>query len=608
MILVKTYQPFFLLLFLLCSISTASAQVKFTAVPGKTIVGQHETFQIQFVVEGASEVDEFKPPAFRNFELLSGIDQSNGWTWVNGSLSEYVSFTVTLRAKLKGRIPIASAVVKTKGKLLTSAPFVIVVKDASTADQPSTPQEEEKPDYYLMPGENVKNKIAKNLFLRATIDKHTCYVGQPILATFKLFTRLDSESKVLKRPSLNGFSVIDLEQPEAGIFSKEMVNGKLFNCYLIRKVQLFPLQSGVLTIEPVEIENIVRMIRVKTRNSKETSNWLDAMMEKMKESEISSDDIIQEKLTLKSDELKVNVLELPEKDKPETFNGAVGKFTMEAGLLKSEIAANDNATLRITIKGSGNIPMITVPTVNWPAGVDSFEAKLNEEIDKTTSPISGTKTFDIPFSVSKMGLIQIPAVRFSYFDEKTKSYETISTDTLQLNVTEAAKQKVIAKTDTSATVTGKGTGIELWLAGAGGFLVLAGGLFFFAAKKKRTVKEFAAVIEKEVELKPKMTVAEFLQPAVYVQDGLHHKQFYTLLMEGVRQFFIDRLNLQVNSAGGLHISETLKQKNCTDLAEQYQHIISDCEMIVFSGVAMHDSKDQLLQQAVELMTEADRRL
>ena len=252
--------------------------------------------------------------------------------------------------------------------------------------------------------------------------------------------------------------------------------------------------------------------------------------------------------------------------------------------------------------------MITVPTVNWPAGVDSFEAKLNEEIDKTTSPISGTKTFDIPFSVSKMGLIKIPAVRFSYFDEKTKSYETISTDTLQLNVTAAVKQKVSIQTDDSATVTEKGKGIDLWLAGAGGLVLLAGAIFFLVTRKKQAVEKPNAAAEKEVELQPRKTVAEFLKPAIYIQDGLHHKQFYTLLMEGVREFFIDRLELPLYNNRNTTIIDALKQNHCTDLAEQYQQIVSDCEMVVFSGVAMHDSKDQLLQHANELMTEADKRI
>ncbi len=607
MIRVKTYQLFFSVIFLLCTAAAVQAQVKFSVIPSKAVVRQNETFQVQFVVEGTTEVEEFNPPAFRNFEQLSGLDQSTGWTWVNGSLSEYVSYTILLRAKLKGKLPIASAVIKAKGKMLTSAPLMIFVTDATAAaaEKPSAPLEEEKPDYYLQPGENVKDKIAKNLFIRATVDKHTCYVGQPILATFKLFTRLDSESKILKRPSLNGFSVIDLEQPEAGFFSKEMVNGKLFNCYLIRKVQLFPLQSGMLSIEPVEVENMVRMIRIKAGSSRETGNWLDAMMEKMKDAEVNSDDIIREKLVLKSDGLKINVLELPEKNKPETFNGAVGTYTMEAGLLKNEIAANDNATLRIIIKGSGNIPMITAPSVNWPSGVDSFEAKLSEDIDKTTSPISGTKTFDIPFSVSKAGKIEIPAVRFSYFNEKTKSYETITTQPLQLNVTAAAKRKAIVTVGSPDKVK-KGTANVVWLAGGGGLLLLAGSIFFFVSRKKKPDETITPT--EESELKSRKTVAEFLQPAVYVQDGLHHKQFYTLLLDGLQQFFIDRFNLQVNTNGNKQIIELLKQKQCDDLAAQFQQITADCEMVVFSAVNMNDSKDQLLQQTIQLMTEAEKRI
>ena len=590
--------------FLMCAV-VATAQVKVTVVPSKTVVQQHETFQLQFVIEGTTQVDEFTPPSFRNFELLSGIDQTNGWTWVNGSLTEYTSYTVLLRAKLKGKIPIASAIVKAKGKVFTSAPFVIFVTDAGSGTTSAI--EEEKPDYYLLPGENAKDKIAKNLFVRATIDKRTCYVGEPVLATFKLFTRLDSESKVTKRPSLNGFSVIDVEEPEAGIFSKEIVNGRLFNCYLIRKVQLFPLQAGLLSIEPVEIENIVRMIRAKTGANKETANWLDAVMERIKDAEISSEHIIEEKLLLRSDELKVNVLELPEKNKPETFTGAVGNFTMEAALLKNEIAANDNATLRISIKGRGNIPMITTPIINWPNGVDSFEAKMSEEIDKTTSPISGTKTFDIPFSVSNTGLIEIPAIRFSFFDEKQKSYQTLSTEKLQLHVTAAVKRKV--STQQPATITSQSNAQWIWVAGSGGILLIVGSLFFFVQREKRTaVKPAVAINESAIVVKPIKTVAEFLHPAVAVKEGLHQKQFYTLLMDALQQFLTDRLQLSEQIVNNSVMTDALKQHQWNDLATQYQQIISECEMLIFSGVEMDDAKDQLLLSSIEFMKETDKRI
>lgn len=581
-----------------------AAQIKFVVIPSKTVVAQNETFQLQFVIEGTTQVDDFKAPSFRNFEQLSGLDQANGWTWVNGALSEYVSYTILLRPKIKRKLPVASAVAKVKGKLITSAPLTIVVTETGTTTQSMT---EERPDYYLLPGENVKEKISKNLFIKATIDKHTCYVGEPVLATFKLFTRLDSESKIVKRPSLNGFSVIELEEPEAGIFSKEMYNGKLFNCYLIRKVQLFPLQSGMISIEPVEVENIVRMIKAKTGSSKETGTWLDAMMEKMQDAEISSENIIEEKLLLKTEELKVNVLELPQKNKPETFNGAVGNFTMEAGLLNNEIAANDNATLRISIKGRGNIPMITTPIVNWPAGVDSFEAKMTEEINKTSSPISGSKTFDIPFSVAKTGMFEIPSVRFSYFDEKTRSYQTITTKNLQLNVTAAVKRKLPVQTGSPAVNESNPSWV--WVAGGGGLLLLlAGGLLFFVQRKKQTdLKEKVAVV-KEEEIKPIKTVAAYLQPAVALKDGLHQKQFYTLLMEAVQLFLTDRLQLNEQVVNNAMLAEVLKQKEWNDLAAQFQLIMNECEMLVFSGVEVSDAKDQLLISSIELMKETDRRV
>lgn len=593
---------FWVMAFLLLSFC-ATAQVKLSVIPSKTVVQQNESFQLQFMVEGASQIDDFTPPSFRNFEQLSGFDQTNGWTWVNGSLSEYITYTITLRPKIKGRLPIASAIVKAKGKIATSSPIVIFVKEAGATKQ----IEEERPDYFLMPNENLKDKVAKNLFIKATIDKHSCYVGEPVLATFKLFTRLDSESKIIKRPSLNGFSVVDMEQPETGIFSKEMYNGKMYNCYLIRKVQLFPLQSGLLTIEPVEVENLVRMIRARARSKKETNTWLDAVMEKVKESEYSNGDVVQETIILKSDSLKVNVLDLPEKNKPESFDGAVGNFSMEASLLNKTIAANDYATLRVVIKGKGNLPMITAPTVHWPSGVDSFDAKLSEEIDKRNAPISGVKTFDIPFAVSEAGLFTIPKINFTYFDEQSKTYHTVSSDSLQLNVTAAVKRKTPVFND--EPFVKEGLPRWVWVAGVGsGLLVLIVGIFFVQHKREKRAEQKAIVPQQvEEQAQPQKTMDAYLQPATFVLQGLHPKQFYTLLLQGLQDFLIERLDLQTKTVSNAQIVRALQQKNWPDLATQFQELSQACELAVFSPMEITDDREQLMQQSKELMQEVDKR-
>ena len=145
----------------------AAAQVKLTVVPGKTTVNPNETFQLQFIAEGASSVDEFIPPSFKNFERFGNAVETNGWTWVNGSLTEYVSYTFLLRPKLKGKLSIASAIMKVKGKMLTSPVVSINVTDAVPVNTDVTASSrEEKPDYYLLPGEDAKEKIKKNLFVK----------------------------------------------------------------------------------------------------------------------------------------------------------------------------------------------------------------------------------------------------------------------------------------------------------------------------------------------------------------------------------------------------------------------------------------------------------
>mgnify|MGYP006168608639 CR=1 FL=1 len=591
---------FVLTVFLLLQMAVVSAQVKFSVIPSKTVVQLNETIQLQFVVEGASQVDKFTAPSFRNFEQVTGLDQTTGWTWVNGALTEYVTYSILLRPKIKGKLPIASAVVKVKGSVLTSAPFVIVVADARAV-------REEEPDYYLQPGESAKEKIEKNLFIKATVDKRTCYVGEPILATFKLFTRLDSESKIVKRPSLNGFSVVDMERPETGIFSKEMYNGKLYNCYLIRKVQLYPLQAGQITIEPVEVENLVRMIRARTKTNKETKSWLDAVLEKANEEGYTDGDIVRETIVLKSDSLKVNVLELPEKNKPDNFNGAVGQFKMDASLLNKSIAANDNATLRITIQGKGNLPMITVPTISWPTGVDSFDAKLSEQIDKQSSPISGSKTFDIPFSVSATGLFQIPSIRFSYFDEQTKTYHTLSSDSLQLNVTAAVKRKTPVFQD--VPIVEEGTPRWVWVASVGsGLLVLIGGIFFIQHKRERKIAPQEIIEETPEDIQPQKTMDAYLQPAGYVLQGLQPKQFYTLLLHGLQDFLIERLDIQAKPVSNAQLLHSLQQKNWPDLSIQFQQLSQACELALFSPLELTDDREQLMQQSKELMQEVDKRL
>ena len=123
-------------------------------------------------------------------------------------------------------------------------------------------------DELVRPGENVEDKIRKNFFIKVDVSKTDCYLGEPIVATYKLYARLRSDSRVTRHPSLNGFSVYDMIDPTDDRVSVEKVNGKNFSVHIIRKTQLIPLQAGDVTLDPVELDNNIYFIKADARQFK----------------------------------------------------------------------------------------------------------------------------------------------------------------------------------------------------------------------------------------------------------------------------------------------------------------------------------------------------
>src|ERR1700733_8007399 len=63
----------------------------------------------------------------------------------------------------------------------------------------------------LGPHEDAAKKIRENIFVVARCDRVSCFTGQQVLLTCKLYTALQSNSMVSARPSLDGFSSSELQ-------------------------------------------------------------------------------------------------------------------------------------------------------------------------------------------------------------------------------------------------------------------------------------------------------------------------------------------------------------------------------------------------------------
>ncbi len=288
-------------------------------------------------------------------------------------------------------------------------------------------------DYILHKGEDLKEKIKKNLFVRLDVNKTSCYVGEPIVATYKLYTRLKSESSLTKTPSFNGFSVSEMEMPDNYSTTTEKYNGRDYTVYILRKVQLYPLQSGNIELEPIEVENNITFIKAAYANLKRGDIFYD-MLRDFADAATPSEGIEQQKITLQSKPLTILIKPLPTLNQPKDFKGAVGTFNIHASVEKNSMTTDEAGNLTLTISGNGNMEMINAPDILWPAGVEAFEPKSSENIDKTTVPLTGEKKFSYSFTVSKRGQYVIPAISFSYFDITTQSYKTLSTSPVTITV------------------------------------------------------------------------------------------------------------------------------------------------------------------------------
>ena len=117
--------------FIVVSINTAFAQTPFlAATANKSTIGLNEQLQITYTFNGAGRA--FHGPDLRDFNILSGPNQSSNMQYINGQFSQSISFTYYLQARNVGNYKIGPASIEAEGKRIASNVVqIVVVKGAA---------------------------------------------------------------------------------------------------------------------------------------------------------------------------------------------------------------------------------------------------------------------------------------------------------------------------------------------------------------------------------------------------------------------------------------------------------------------------------------------
>ena len=564
----------------------ANAQVSF-----KTIVPQHpiapgESFQVQYIVENAEKVSDFLPPPFQGFRVVSGPHMYSG----DGPVAQK-NLVITLAAIREGNFKIPGASCLADGKLAKSNEVVIRVISAKEMDETS---------YFLKQGEDPFQKIRQNLFLKLSIDKSTCFVGEPLVATFKLYSRLQSKSNIIKNPGFYGFSVYDMVNVNDHAQAEEKLNGNWFDVHTVLKVQLYPLQSGIFTIDPMELANEIefsRSIVNKKTEQEVTENMygIKADNDKNKNAEVY-------KVNIKTNPVTVKVRPLPFKNVADTFAGAVGNFSITASLEKDSISRNEEDSLIITIRGAGNFQRVGSPIIAWPKDLEFFQPSITDTLNKQQVPLTGERRFRYIFLGNRAGRYTIPPVSFSFFNLNTKSYKTVLSKPLTVFVKEKIK-----KEQPSVIPVSLDQGRELrwwWIAGSLASLVI---IIFVLIRRRQTIADRYEELKKlEVPTSLPPTIEAILTPAT-LSLNKENRIFYRELDRSIWNYFRDRLpdsniNLSKQALAAILDKKGVKM----ELINKLITIIHQCETGVYANAEMNVNKPEFLERATAILASIDK--
>jgi hypothetical protein len=579
----------------LLSLQWANGQVKFYTQVNESVIQFPQTFQVQYVIEGSRTMPDFKIPEFADFKVEGTFDYQNSTSIQAQTKQILESYTkiVILSPRRSGRFTIPGAIAIVDGKKLRSAPVKVLIQRTGLSSVNTGSDEEVDMDNAseLQPGENVTEEINKNFFLRTELNKTSCYVGEPVMAVYKAYSRLSTTAQVVKRPSLNGFSVIEMVDGYDNKQEVEMYKGNAYYVNIIRKVQLVPLQEGSFTLDPAEVEGMIHFRKKDAASgSWEAANY---------------------PVAVTSPPVELTVKPLPAADQPLHFAGAVGKFTIAVNAPHVPIRQGDLVKIQVVVSGTGNLNLLTAPVVKWPRGVDTADPAVREDVNKYVYPLTGSKEFEYSFAAPDTGNCVIPAIEFPYFDPDQKVYKMAVSTPLTMEIRAAASKAEVQERN-EALVQGNQTGIPKHLYFFAAIVLGIAGWIFYQSWQIRKSKRLAKQAPPQPVV-PVPTIQQEINPDVWLEKAREalqqsdKKRFCQEIQNALWKMVATKCGLNPSALNKQKIAEALTAKGLhVDTIQSLLTVLNECEWALYTPGEQVDDMKRIFYESRTLLQQLQR--
>ncbi len=411
-----------ILLLLLFSVFVSPAvaeDIKFEAGIDKKTVAIGESAQLGLTFYGSQNVPA---PDIGNIDgcEVRYLGPSTMMTVINGTVSNSITHMYKVQPLRLGKFQFGPFAFKYDGNTYTSSIAFLTVTEERVRPEPVKRAAEED----IIDSLDIKDR----LFLTLKADKAKAYINEIVPVTIKVYVNRMNVSDI-QLPTFNqeGFSKAQFEEPKQ---YRERMGGLLYDVLEFRTT-IFGTRAGDYKLGPATLKcNLAVKKRVRNMSALDDDFLNDRGMR---------DPYFEDFFTryerypveLKSDEIDLTLLALPQEGRPEDFSGAVGDYQFIYSAGPKKVKVGDPVTLRMEINGTGNFNTVIIPKLENTEGFRVYEPQIKTEPRR--------KTFRQVLIPESDKVYQTPKSVFTYFDPQKKIYKTITQEPTPLQVEKVAE-------------------------------------------------------------------------------------------------------------------------------------------------------------------------
>jgi hypothetical protein len=259
---------------------------------------------------------------------------------------------------------------------------------------------------------------------RALTTPETVFVGQQANYEVAVFLNAIVRDRLRRNPTFfppDMQSMLAYDLPTRGDPPRRQVGSHCFDALVYQRA-LFPLMPGRFAIPPAQL--VYSLPLSSSFFSREESH------------------------ELQTDTTVIFAVEPPMAGRPSDYGGAVGNLHVNARLDTNGSRVGDPIVLTVRVSGTGNVKLFPRPSVgvSWATLVKGDE---RVQVDTSARRIGGSKEFDWVLTPRIAGELDVPPIRYSYFNPESRRYEVAMTRPTHVRV----RAGTLASADTTRTET-----------------------------------------------------------------------------------------------------------------------------------------------------------